>query len=279
MLGVVFFLGLITGALSNVTSGGTGAFTIFVLTKYYGGLTIQQSIGTVFAASTVMLLFGAVTFYRRGEVDKQLALTVGLPGVVGAFTAARFATMLQSALLEQAFGAFMAFLAFYASFELFQSYRRKKKTRLAATTSLDVNGGANTSTVSNVEVHSSWRGRSLPAIAVQISLGIAVGLITGLFGVGGGGLMMAALLFLFRLKTKVVLGTSLVASLFRYAGGTVGYAIASSINPFIFLVVAIGGAIGSVAGARVVTNKRTKDSYIQFVLIGVFLFISYEFLK
>jgi len=84
---VVLALGVLTGGLSNVTSGGAGVFTIYFLTAYVG-LAIQDSTGTVLAASTIIVLIGAISFYRKGGVDVQLALTVGVSGVVGAFAAA-----------------------------------------------------------------------------------------------------------------------------------------------------------------------------------------------
>jgi uncharacterized membrane protein YfcA len=222
-----------------------------------------------------MVFVGAVMFYWRKEVDGQLSITLGLAGVVGAFLAARFASTIQSILLERAFGIFTVFLAVYASAEFVQSYRRKRAVKFST---LSINGSTVSSIDSEPDGYSRWRGRDAGSLAIQLSLGIAIGFITGLFGVGGGGLTMALLLYLFKLKPKVMLGTSLMASLFRYAGATVGYATTSSIDPLLFSVLAIGGAIGSIVGARVVMSKRTKDSYIQIILILLFVFISYEFL-
>ena len=95
LAGGVFVLGLVTGALSNVTSGGAGVFTIFVLTGY-GNMSIQEAVGTVLAASSVFVLVGAITFYRQKEVDGQLSVTIGLAGVGGAFFAAKLASSLES---------------------------------------------------------------------------------------------------------------------------------------------------------------------------------------
>ncbi len=84
IIGAVFVLGLVTGALSNVTSGGAGVFTVFVLAEY-SNLPIQKAVGTVLAASTVFVLVSAIAFYQRKEVDGQLSITLGLAGVAGAF--------------------------------------------------------------------------------------------------------------------------------------------------------------------------------------------------
>ena len=113
---------------------------------------------------------------------------------------------------------------------------------------------------------------------MQVTLGLLIGIATGLFGVGGAVLTLAALLLIFKLKAKIMLGTSLMASLLRYAGGTAGYLMAGQVNLFWFLVLTIGGAIGSIVGARFITKEATKDSYVQIIVIVLFFFISYEFL-
>ena len=265
-LGVII-LGLGTGAVSNVTSGGAGVFTIFVLEEY-AGLSIQQAVGTVLAASTVFVLVGAITFYRKKQVDGQLSLTIGLAGVLGAFFAARVASTLQSSLVERGLGGFTLVVAIYSIYRIMQM---RTSRRVSITEDSSLNGGTDPRRASQ------WSGRDPVAISLQIGIGTLIGLATGLFGVGGGGLTMAVLLFMFKLDTKVMLGTSLMASFFRYAGGSLGYLTTGNINPTIFLIFAAAGAIGSLVGARVAL-KQAKDSYIQIIVVLLLLFVSIEFL-
>jgi len=124
---------------------------------------------------------------------------------------------------------------------------------------------------------SRWRKRDPIALIVQVGVGALIGLVTGLFGVGGGGLSMAVLLFAFKLRAKLMLGTSLMASSFRYAGGSLGYLTTGLIDPTVFLVLALGGGIGSLLGARVVIT-RTKDAYVQVIVVLLLIFVSLEFL-
>ena len=261
----IIILGLGTGAVSNVTSGGAGVFTIFLLSAF-GGLSIQTAVGTVLAASTVFVLVGAIAFYRRKLVDGQLSLTLGLAGVLGAFFAARLASTLQSSLIERGLGAFTLLVAVYSIFRVWQM----RQSRMVS-----LNNGANGE--SDPEFRSRWAGRDSSAILLQVAVGIVIGLATGLFGVGGGGLTMAVLLFAFKLRAKMMLGTSLMASFFRYAGGSLGYLTTGNINLTVFLILATAGAIGSFVGARFVF-KQAKDSYVQVVVVLLLLFVSVEFL-
>src|ERR1700730_1653581 len=112
---IIFLLGVITGGLSNVTSGGAGALTIYVLVDY-AKTTVQGATGTVLAASTAFVLIGVIAFFRRGQVNMQVGITVGLSGVLGAFLAARWATTIQPVSLEHVFGAFTLVLAGITSY-------------------------------------------------------------------------------------------------------------------------------------------------------------------
>ncbi|HYB03708.1 MAG TPA: sulfite exporter TauE/SafE family protein [Nitrososphaerales archaeon] len=282
----IFILGVLTGGLSNVTSGGAGVLTIYVLVNY-ASTGLQTATGTVLAASAVFVLIGVLTFFRRGQVDLQLGLTVGLSGVAGAFLAARWASTIQSASLEHVFGAFTLGLAFFTSYLFISDWQKKKRLG-------NGNGqsGSKVSPITNVQMPinqvqmqpqiSRFSGTSPLALGVQIAKGVLIGIATGLFGVGLASLSVVLFLLLFKLDTKMVLGTSLFASFFRYVGGSLGYLTAKppQINDFYFLILMIGGAIGSVIGARMVlgTGLASKDILIKMVQVVILLFISYEFL-
>ncbi len=283
---VIFVLGVLTGGLSNVTSGGAGVLTIYFLVNY-AGIQYQSATGTVLAASAVFVLVGVLTFLKRKQVDLQLGVVVGLSGVAGAFLAARWATTVQSGPLEHVFGAFTLGLAFFTSYLFINDWQKKKKL-----SSGNGSPGSKITPVSNVQMPinqvqmqpqiSRFYGTSPLALGVQIAKGVLIGIATGLFGVGLASLSVVLFLLLFKLDTKMVLGTSLFASFFRYVGGSLGYITAKppQIDVFYFLILMIGGAIGSVVGARMVlgTGLASKDILIKMAQVVILLFISYEFL-
>lgn len=278
---LIFILGVITGGLSNVTSGGAGILTIFVLVNF-AAQDLQNATGTVLAASAVFVLVGVITFFRRGQVDLQLGLVVGLSGVAGAFLAARWASTVDSASLEHVFGAFTLALAFFTSYLFISDWQKKKKLNGNGSPTVVPSGGVKMP-VSQVQVTpqvSKFYGTSPLALGVQIAKGVLIGIATGLFGVGLASLSVVLFLLLFKLDTKMVLGTSLFASFFRYVGGSLGYLSTGQINAFWFLVLVVGGAIGSVVGARMVlgTGVASKDILIKMTQVVILLFISYEFL-
>jgi uncharacterized protein len=281
----IFILGVLTGGLSNVTSGGAGVLTIYVLVNY-AGLNLQNSTGTVLAASAVFVLIGVITFFKRGQVDVQLGLTVGLSGVAGAFLAARWASTIESASLERVFGGFTLALAFFTTYLFISDWRKKKKLQTTNNGQLE----SKLSQTGDVKMPinqfqmqpqiSRFSGTSPLALGVQIAKGVLIGIATGLFGVGLASLSVVLFLLLFKLDTKMVLGTSLFASFFRYAGGSLGYLTTGQFDLFWFFILMVGGAIGSVIGARMVlgTGVASKDILIKMAQVVILLFISYEFL-
>lgn len=264
---LVLAIGFVTGGLSNVTSGGAGLVTVFVLSKY-AGVSPQASIGTVVAASVVFVSMGAVEFYRKDAVDRQLAITVGISGVLGAYAAAVVALAIQGNILRSALGIFTLFLAAYGAYDLLRR-RRKKENKPVEEEFPGVDFD---------EWSGKWRGWKTGAVAVQLVFGFATGVATGLFGVGGGAITLAAFLFLFALPVKTVLGTSLVVSALRYAAASYPYVSAGSVNFIFFVVLAASGAAGSIVGAKILTGRRTNDAYLRLLLLALFLFIGIEFL-
>ncbi|MGI0090076.1 MAG: sulfite exporter TauE/SafE family protein, partial [Nitrososphaerales archaeon] len=290
LLAGIFVLGGLSGGLSNVTSGGAGVFTIYFMTNY-AGLAIQDSTGTVLAASTVIVLIGAFSFYRMKQVNMRLAITVGLSGVAGAFLVARWASTIGGSSLEQAFGGFTLALACYTSYIFINEWRKQKAQNTLApdVTSVITNTnrrGIGSKTllpqydIQSPGISSGWSGTSAAALTVQIAIGLLVGVATGIFGVGLASLSILLFILLFKLDVRVALGTSLLASFCRYAGGSIGYLTASQFDLLMFGILVFGGGIGSIVGSKMMigNRNRSRDIYVKLLQVALLIFISYEFL-
>jgi uncharacterized protein len=294
---VLFILGIATGGLSNVTSGGAGVLTIYFLTAFLG-LTVQTSTGTVLAASTVITAIGTISFYQKKQIDMKLGLVVGISGVFGAYIGGLLAASVQNVSFEHVFGIFCFALAAYTTFMFVSEWRRKKKESAtvyatvpeSSVPSSGVSSSSSTMSQGTNQVPSDsnptpvQRGRLAGtdplSLSVQISKGVLIGLATGLFGVALASMSIVLFILLFKLDTKMILGTSLFASVLRYAGGTASYLVTGYFSLNYFLVMAIAGAIGSVIGARMLLGggKLSKDIYVKLVVIAILLFIGYSFL-
>lgn len=113
-------------------------------------------------------------------------------------------------------------------------------------------------------------GVRMPA-ALPLALGAAVGMMTSLMGVGGGGfIMVPAMIYLLRMPTKIVVGTSLFQLLFTTAVVSVMQAgVNQSVDPFLALTLILGSIFGTRLGADL--SRRLPGERLRLVLALVVL--------
>jgi hypothetical protein len=117
----------------------------------------------------------------------------------------------------------------------------------------------------------------LPPLAV----GAAVGFLAAIMGVGGGFIMVPAMIYLLGMPTKVVVGTSLFQIIFVTAFTTVMHAVTSqTVDMVLALILILGGVIGAQVGARVGLMLRAEQLRILLALIvlGVCLRVALDLL-
>jgi uncharacterized membrane protein YfcA len=112
---------------------------------------------------------------------------------------------------------------------------------------------------------------AFPASGVRVSvilpllLGAAVGVMTSLMGVGGGFIMVPALIYLLRLPTKIVVGTSLFQLLFTNAVVSVMQAgVNHAADPFLAVILMLGSVFGTRLGADL--SRRLPGEKLRLVL-------------
>ncbi len=233
------FVGLVLGLLG---SGGS-ILTVPVLVYLVGEpskLAIAESLGIV----ALISLVGAVPLAIRGRVSWRNVGWFGGPGIVGAYLGAYLSQFLSGALQ----------LAIFAAVMLGAAYMMFRQTAPALIDEPD---------------RAFWK--------VMLD-GLGVGVLTGLVGVGGGFLIVPALVILGGLSMHLAIGTSLVIIALKSISGFVKYldvmeAAGLSIHWNLVLVFSGIGIVGSFIGGRVgayVPQDRLKRGFAVFlVLMGV----------
>ena len=104
------------------------------------------------------------------------------------------------------------------------------------------------------------RSRLYISIIPPVILGIIVGMLTAVMGIGGGFIMIPAMIYLLRMPTNVVIGTSQFQILFVTAAATILHAASDQTVDIVlaFLLVA-GGVIGVQMGVRVGSQMRGEQ--------------------
>ena len=241
LLGAVA-IGLVLGLLG---SGGS-ILTVPVLVYLAGQpdkVAIAESLAIVGAIASV----GAVTYARQGLVDWRAVLGFGVPGIVGTFLGAVAAAYVPGPAQLALFGVVMLAAA-GAMFKGRAALLREDRPS-----------------------RPPW---------VVAALGVSVGVMTGLVGVGGGFLIVPALVLLVGLDMRLAVGTSLSIIVLNSATGFLKYLdtltqAGAAIDWRLVGTFAAIGVVGSLVGARLsqrVPQAQLKRGFAVFlVVMGVFI--------
>lgn len=102
-----------------------------------------------------------------------------------------------------------------------------------------------------------------------ILLGLAVGLASGLFGIGGGIIILPALVYLFGYYTRISAGTSLLAVVLPAVVGVITYAMDGNVNLLMAVLLAAGSIFGAPIGSWLLTvlpHRVVLWGFIVFML-------------
>ena len=109
-----------------------------------------------------------------------------------------------------------------------------------------------------------------------VLLGAAVGVASGLFGIGGGILIVPALVYLLGWNQRLAAGTSLLALVLPAITGVIAYALSGHVNVLLALILAIGSMIGAPIGTWLLARlpKRALQwSFIAFLVVVIALML------
>ena len=236
-LGLAFLIGIALGLLG----GGGSILTVPVFT-YVLGYPPKVAIAMTLPVVGVASIVGAASHWRAGRVRIGVALQLGVVAMLTAFGAARLSVFVPGRVQLVILGVVIVVAA--ASM--------LKPPRLE--------------TGEAVAPRPRW---------VVILAGALVGVLTGMTGVGGGFIIVPALVLLARLPMKDAIGTSLVVIVMNTAAGFLGYVGTVPIDWAALMPFTAMAVVGILAGARLVTRVPTaalKQGFaVLLVLIGVLI--------
>jgi uncharacterized membrane protein YfcA len=226
------------GAVLGLIGAG-GAVVAVPAFIYLFGFTPLEATTASLAVVAVSAATGAIPRFRLGQVHLRQALLFWGLGIIGTFGGARLATVIPEPVIVTGF----AFVMLGAAVAMW------RKSAISEPTG---------------DRHAApWL---LPVVA------IAIGLLTGIFGVGGGFLIVPALVLVFGFPFGIATGTSLVVvALNSLTALAFKYDTWSLIPWHIPLLVIVGGLIGSVAASTLNTGVSQRLLERAFAVLLVVL--------
>jgi len=214
----------LVGAAGGLLSGafGVGGGILMVpLLILVAGMDQRRASATSLAAIVPAALAGSLTYFANGEIDLLAALFVAIGGIVGSWIGSWLLRRLSLGWLRWLFVALLVAVA----------------VRMVLVA--PVRGG---DTTIEFDV--------LPILGM-IALGVVIGIASGLFGIGGGVIMVPAFIALFGMGDLVAKGTSLAVMIPTAISGTVANARAGIVDLRVALVVGIPATLASFGGVAI----------------------------
>lgn len=268
-------LSLVSGAIIGISLGligGGGSILAVPLLLYIVGIKDPHiAIGTSAIAVGATALINVVQLYRKGNVRLKDGIMFAIPGAIGSLIGS------QLGLLTPANGLLVMF-AFLMVIVAMKMLMGKNRIRISKSDrSFDVKKAEE---IGNKATHNDTQRNMTVAVTTpekrqqqwRLTLtGLGVGLAAGYFGIGGGFLIVPALMYAGGLAISTAIGTSLVAvSSFGFMTAF-RYSFEGLVNGPAALILIAGGIGGSILGSKIgeKLDKRTLTKIFGIMLIVV----------
>jgi hypothetical protein len=253
-LALLFAVGVVSATFGSIVGLGGGIIIVPAL-MYAGPRLLGETMSTATAVGTslTVLVFTAlsstVVFVREKKVDFQSGWLYFASSGPAAVFGASLTGHIPARPFEIAFGVFMLLMA-----ALMTLRDRLKPASI---------GWSVRRTYTDPQGRQFVYGYNVPS---ALAIGFAVGLVSGLFGIGGGSLFVPAMVLLFRYPPHVATATSMFVIFLSSIFGSVTHWLNGEADGFAVLALAPGALIGGWLGARIV--RRISGQALLWLLRG-----------
>ena len=241
-LALDIMLGFVIGLSLGLLGGGGSILTVPALV-YLVGLSPQAAVTASLVIVGANSAMGAFMHRSQGTLNWKVALVFGGTGMAMAYLAAGWSKALPATTLMMLFAVLMLVVGLFMMF---------KPTPLG-----------------NDEGGRGW--------LVTVLTGAGVGLLTGFLGVGGGFLIVPALVMLVGLSMRQAVGTSLVVIAMNSLAGFLGHLQGPQIDLQVVVIFVAAGLAGALLGTRltrIVHPEHLRKAFALFVIgLAIFLLV------
>lgn len=261
---VILAMGAAVGFLSGLFGVG-GGFLITPLLIFYN---IPPVVAVATGANQVIAssVSGTLAHLKRGTLDLKLGTALLLSGLVGStagiYVFVWLRTLGQLDLIVSLL--YVSLLGTVGGMMLTESMNAMRKAKGGAEASARKSGQHNW--IHRMPFKVRFRTSKIyVSIIPVVGLGAAIGFLSSIMGVGGGFIMVPALIYLLKVPTNVVIGTSLFQIIFVSAYTTIVHATANhSVDIVLAFLLMTGGVVGAQYGA--VLGQKLRGEQLRALL-------------
>ena len=268
---LIVFIGMIVGALSGLFGVGGG----FLMTPLLIFLGIPPVVAVGSEAPHVLAssVSGVIAHWRKKNVDFKMGFFLLSGGVIGSTLGVNLFKLLKTygqidIVIQFLFIIFLGFIGMSMAFESAKTSIKNYRTTSAIRTKLHQH-----SWIHGLPFKLRFHRSKLYISAIPpILIGFFVGVLSAMMGVGGGFIMIPAMVYILGMSTNVVVGTSLFQIIFVTANSTF---FQSYLNQTVDIVLSalmiLGGVIGAQIGVKL--GSQLKAEYLRGILAILVLLV------
>ena len=264
---VILAMGLTVGFLSGMFGVGGG----FLMTPLliFLGIPPAVAVGTQSTQVVASSVTGALAHWRNASIDFKMGGVMLVGGVFGSFTGiAIFRLLTKIGQIDLMISIiYVVFLSIIGSMMMTESLRAILAERRG--TAVASSRGGQHIWIHGLPFKMRFRRSKLYiSVIPPILIGYFVGMLSAIMGVGGGFIMVPAMIYLLRMPTSVVIGTSLFQIVFVSALTGVMHSVENqAVDAMLALLLVLGGVVGAQYGVRAAAKLQGAQLRAMLALI------------
>ena len=268
---LIVFIGMLVGALSGLFGVGGG----FLMTPLLIFLGIPPVVAVGSEAPHVLAssVSGVIAHWRKKNVDFKMGFFLLSGGIVGSTLGVNLFKLLKvygqiDIVIQFLFLIFLGFIGLSMAFESAKTSIKNYRTTSAIRTKLHQH-----SWIHGLPFKLRFHRSKLYISAIPpILIGFFVGVLSAMMGVGGGFIMIPAMVYILGMSTNVVVGTSLFQIIFVTANSTFFQSyLNQTVDVVLSALMIFGGVIGAQIGVRI--GSKLKAEYLRGILAILVLLV------
>ena len=265
-ISVNIFLLIGLGGIVGILSGMFGVGGGFLMTPLLFFIGIPPAVAVASEANQILgaSFSGAIAHFRRKNVDIKMGFLLILGGIIGSIFGVELFRIFKNLgqlelIIKVCYVLFLGIIGIIMFFESLRALNYKSKN-------IKVRKTRHHSWVQGLPLKMRFRTSNLYISSIPaVFIGFFVGILASIMGIGGGFIIVPAMIYILGMPTKVVVGTSLFQIIFVTGVTTYLHAVKNfSVDIILSFLLLVGGVIGAQFGVRI--GHKLKAEQLRILL-------------
>ena len=268
-ISVNIFLLIGLGGIVGILSGMFGVGGGFLMTPLLFFIGIPPAVAVASEANQILgaSFSGAIAHFRRKNVDIKMGFLLILGGIIGSIFGVELFRIFKNLgqlelIIKVCYVLFLGIIGIIMFFESLRALNYKSKN-------IKVRKTRHHSWVQGLPLKMRFRTSNLYISSIPaIFIGFFVGILASIMGIGGGFIIVPAMIYILGMPTKVVVGTSLFQIIFVTGVTTYLHAVKNfSVDIILSFLLLVGGVIGAQFGVRIGLKLKAEQLRILLAIL------------